>query len=132
MKQLSPACFNAFTNHTIKSVSLIFFALFICFGAAAQVKPATGKGLNKKSITEKPVLAYKIIPAEQNTFGYDILENNRPLVHQPSIPGLPGNKGFNKRLDAEKCALLVISKINRNLMPPTVTRKELDSLKIKF
>ncbi len=132
MKQISPACSNTFTIHAIKSALLIFFASFICFGAAAQVKPATGKGGNKKSIIEKQLLAYKIIPAEQNTFGYDILENNRPLVHQPSIPGLPGNKGFSKKEDAEKCARLVISKINRNLMPPTVTRKELDSLKIKF
>ncbi len=132
MKQIFPAFLSAFTNHAFKSILLIFFAFFICFVAAAQVKPATGKGVNKKSITEKPILAYIIIPAEQNTFGYDILENNRPLVHQPSIPGLPGNKGFIKREDAEKCAKLVIAKINKNIMPPTVTKQEMDSLKIKF
>jgi len=132
MKQISPASFTAFTKHAFTSVLFTLFTLFICVGGTAQVKPATGKGITKKSNTEKPILAYKIIPAEQNTFGYHILENKKPLVHQPSIPGLPGNKGFNKKEDAEKCAKLVIFKINHNLMPPTVTRKELDSLKIKF
>jgi len=37
-----------------------------------------------------------------------------------------------KKDDAEKCARLVIHKINLNIMPPTVTKKELDSLQIKY
>ena len=77
-------------------------------------------------------LSYEIIPAAQNSFGYNILTGNKKLVHQPSIPGLPGNRGFTRKEDAEKCAQLVVNKINNKIMPPTVTRQELDSLKIKL
>ena len=83
----------------------------------------------KKSV---PQLSYQIIPGVQNSFGYDIISGTKKLVHQPSVPGLPGNRGFNSKEDAEKCAKLVITKINNNIMPPTVTRQELDSLKIKL
>ena len=77
-------------------------------------------------------LSYEIIPAAQNSFGYNILSGSKKLVHQPSVPGLPGNRGFRSKEDEEKCAKLVIKKINNNMMPPTVTRQELDSLKIKL
>jgi hypothetical protein len=77
-------------------------------------------------------LSYEIIPAAQNSFGYNIISGTKKLVHQPSVPGLPGNRGFTSKADAEKCAKLVIKKINNNIMPPTVTRQELDSLKIKL
>ena len=83
----------------------------------------------KKSV---PQLSYQIIPGVQNSFGYDIISGTKKLVHQPSVPGLPGNRGFNRKEDAEKCAKLVINKINNNIMPPTVTRQELDSLHIKL
>ncbi|MDO9376547.1 MAG: DUF4907 domain-containing protein [Ferruginibacter sp.] len=77
-------------------------------------------------------LSYEIIPVAQNSFGYNIFSGTKKLVHQPSVPGLPGNKGFMSKADAEKCAQLVLHKINHNIMPPTVTRQELDSLHIKL
>jgi hypothetical protein len=84
------------------------------------------------SIKTGQQLSYEIIPAAQNSFGYNILSGTKKLVHQPSVPGLAGNRGFLKKEDAKKCAQLVINKINNNIMPPTVTRQELDSLKIKL
>ena len=83
----------------------------------------------KKSV---PQLSYEIIPGVQNSFGYDSISGTKKLVHQPSVPGLPGNRGFNSKEDAAKCAKLVINKINNNIMPPTVTRQELDSVNIKL
>jgi len=75
---------------------------------------------------------YRIIPAEGNTYGYEILVKNKLLIHQPNIPGMPGKKGFQRKADAEKVAKLVIKKIQKGMMPPTVEKKELDSLSIKF
>ena len=75
---------------------------------------------------------YRIIPSEGNTYGYDISINDKLLIHQPNIPGMGGNKGFAKKSDAEKVAILVIKKLQEGMMPPTVEKKELDSLKIKF
>ena len=73
----------------------------------------------------------KIIPSAKNTFGYDILIESRPLVqliHQPNIPGLPGNEGFSTKEKAQKVADFVVQKIRRNEMPPIVTIKDLNNM----
>jgi cytochrome c5 len=77
-------------------------------------------------------ITYAIIRAAGNTYGYDIYSNKRMLIHQASIPGLPGNKGFRRKRDAEKTARLVIYKLQKNIMPPTVSRREMDSLSVKY
>jgi hypothetical protein len=86
----------------------------------------------KKKDTANPYrdvnLTYKIIPSENNTYGYEILMDGRLYIHQPTIPGLPGNTGFNDKETAMKVADLVISKIKKNEMPPSVTAEELKKL----
>jgi hypothetical protein len=73
-------------------------------------------------------IATKIIPSVNNTFGYDILLYGRPFVHQPNIPGLPGNEGFATQERAQGVADLVKKKIRNNEMPPTVTIEELNTM----
>ena len=51
-------------------------------------------------------------------------------IHQPSIPGMPGNDGFKTKADAEKVAQLVIKKIKKGEMPPTVTVEEMKKMKV--
>ena len=70
----------------------------------------------------------KIIPSANNTFGYDILVYGRPLVHQPNIPGLPGNEGFTTQERAQTVADFVGKKIKNNEMPPTVGMEDLNTL----
>ena len=73
----------------------------------------------------------KIIPSAKNTFGYDILIESRPLIqliHQPNIPGLPGNEGFTTKERAQTVADFVVQKIRRNEMPPIVTIKDLNNM----
>ena len=83
-----------------------FLTAFVCltmnFAAGAQHKkvPATKNPTNTATATNTS-LSYTIISAEANTFGYDILDNGRKMIHQPSVPGLPGNKGFKTKLEAE-------------------------------
>lgn len=81
-----------------------------------------------------PVLRvnYKIITNTDHSYGYDIFVNRKLLVHQPIIPGKQGVGGFPRKADAQKVAGLVIKKIQKGLMPPTIETKELDSLRIKF
>ncbi|MGD0280140.1 MAG: DUF4907 domain-containing protein [Smithella sp.] len=64
------------------------------------------------------------------TFGYDILMNGKLLVHQPSIPALPGNDGFRTKEQAQRVADFVVKKIRNNEMPPTVTIKDLNSMNV--
>ena len=77
---------------------------------------------------EKADITIQIIPSASNTFGYDILLYKRPLVHQPNIPGLPGNEGFTTKELAQTVAEFVVKKIRNNQMPPRVTMEDLNAL----
>ena len=78
----------------------------------------------------KSDLTYKIIDAANYTFGYDVFTNGRLMVHQTSIPAMPGNEGFKTKEDAAKVAELVMQKIERGEMPPNVSVDELKALKV--
>lgn len=84
---------------------------------------------SKNTITGK--LTYSIFTVSNAQFGYDILQNNKLLIHQPQIPGISGNAGFSSREDAAKVAVLVIDKIKNGIFPPTVAPEELRNLKVK-
>ncbi|HKR05798.1 MAG TPA: DUF4907 domain-containing protein [Bacteroidia bacterium] len=61
-------------------------------------------------------------------FGYDIYMYRSLYVHQPAIPAINGNRGFDNEEDARKTAELVVYKLKNNIMPPSVKVEELDSL----
>ena len=64
----------------------------------------------------------------ENEWGYDVYVDGALLVHQPSIPSLAGNRGFDSEADAQRVAELVVSKIRQNIIPPTVNAEELKRL----
>ena len=66
-----------------------------------------------------------------NGWGYDILKNNKLYIHQTSIPVIQGNVLFADKVSAERTGQLVLKKLQNNKLP-TITKKELDSLKIKL
>jgi hypothetical protein len=61
-------------------------------------------------------------------WGYDVYMNGSMYVHQPHMPAVSGNKGFKSEEDAKRTAELVIYKIKNNIIPPSLTVSELDSL----
>jgi hypothetical protein len=63
-------------------------------------------------------------------YGYNIYIFKSLYVHQPNIPAVNGNRGFTSPADAEKTAGLVAYKIKNNIMPPSLTIQELDSLDV--
>lgn len=73
-------------------------------------------------------LEYKIIELKKNSFGYDIYQDGKMIVHQNSIPAVEGNKGFTTRKKAAKVARLVIIKIKNGEMPPAVTKEEMKKI----
>ena len=75
-------------------------------------------------------LTYTILNSNDNTFGYDIFVDGTRMVHQLNIPGMPGNKGFSTKANAEKVAGFIIEKIRKGEMPPTITPAELIKLKV--
>lgn len=71
---------------------------------------------------------YKVFTSANGTYGYDIFTGPRKLIHQATIPGQPGNKGFTRKNSAGKVATLVMSKLQKNIFPPTVSTAELKQL----
>ena len=75
-------------------------------------------------------LTYKVIDAPKHTYGYDVFADGRLMIHQTSAPALPGNEGFRTKEDATKVALLVIEKIKKGEMPPTISIDEMKKLNV--
>jgi hypothetical protein len=111
------------------AVLFMFFIVACLPGTALAADGPAGKELKQP---ENPYanaeISTKIIPSANHTFGYDILLYKRLLVHQPNIPGLPGNEGFTTEEKARTVADFVVQKIRRNEMPPTVTMEDLKAL----
>lgn len=111
---------------------ILFFLLFICF-FSSNGQSADGKIQMKDSGEEKQLsnaYTYHILQLNNGTWCYDIYKDKKVFIHQKSIPGIPGNDGFKNKSDAEKVARLVIKKLKKGEMPPSITTDELKSLKV--
>ena len=75
-------------------------------------------------------LTYKVIDTPKHTYGYDVFADGRLMIHQTSAPALPGNEGFKTKEDATKVAVLVIEKIKKGEMPPTISIDEMKKLNV--
>jgi hypothetical protein len=64
----------------------------------------------------------------ENGFGYKVSIDGNLYVEQPTIPAIPGNKGFTNKPDAQKTADLAIEKIKQGIIPPTISVEELKNL----
>lgn len=63
-------------------------------------------------------------------WGYNILSAGKPVVYQPTIPGLSGRRGFASEDQAQKAGQYVVSKLEKGQFPPTLTHSELNQLGI--
>ncbi len=123
-----------------KIKSILFFLAFILIKNMNAQSPMIQQPPAPKSEVKFPEstafvnskVTYKIIQAASNTFCYDIFSDGKLLIHQPSVPGIPGNKGFKDKTSAEKVAELVISKIKKGEMPPTVSAEEMKKVKAVY
>ncbi|MCY7409267.1 MAG: DUF4907 domain-containing protein [Chitinophagales bacterium] len=75
-------------------------------------------------------LTYTIIDAPNNTYGYNVYAESRLMIQQTSIPGQPGNEGFKTKKDAITIAILVIDKMKKGEMPPTISIDEMKKLSV--
>jgi hypothetical protein len=122
---------------TVKSLAALI--LFCCMSmtllfAQAPSAPAQPDGSAAKfpeaSAYANTKLTYKIIDAPKHTYGYDVFGDGRLMIHQTSVPALPSNEGFKTKEDATKVALLVIEKIKKGEMPPTISIDEMKKLNV--
>jgi Domain of unknown function (DUF4907) len=92
--------------------------------------PAQKTGINNPQ--SKPDSLSYIIISNNKEYGYDIFRSGKLLIHQPHIPGLHGQHGFENKIDAEKVALRVISKLMKGIFPPAISEEEMKDLGIKI
>ncbi len=86
----------------------------------SQAQPVNEKAkIEIKTFTNDPVLG---------GFGYDVYLDGKLYVHQPHVPAVAGNKGFSSAENARLTGEYVGYKIKHNIMPPSVSPHELDSL----
>ena len=78
-----------------------------------------------REIAAKTSFSYYVIQSEGVGFGYCILADGHVYIWQNTIPGIPGNQGFESVEKAERCAGLVIQKIKDGESPPTITEEDL-------
>lgn len=77
-------------------------------------------------------VSFKVFQNADSTWGYDIIKNEKKLIHQPHIPTVQGRVGFKTGQDAGAVANLVTYKVKNNIMPPSVSVAEMDSLGVNY
>ena len=95
------------------------------------VKDTTKPKINPYAKAEIEIRVYKndtVKNSNLHGYGYDIYIFKSLNVHQPHIPAINGNRGFDTEVQAHKAAEFIVYKIRNNIMPPSVTPAELDSL----
>lgn len=102
------------TKHSVIviGVAIIISVLILIFG-----------GPKKKYPEKSEKLSYNTFYIKSG-WGYDIIMNNRTIIHQELIPALTVQRGFEKKEDAEKAAQLVIQKI-KNRQSPALSKNEI-------
>jgi len=116
---------------------LSLLLLFSCSNSAEHVNSSiennTSKSENLEQ-TKESNFSIQVYPIDSlnpsSGFGYNILIDGAIFIHQNNIPSIPGNMSFSSKENAEKVANLVLGKLKNNIMPPSVSSNELDSLKV--
>lgn len=71
--------------------------------------------------------AYSVRPfASPTGWGYDILRGDAPLIHQPTRPGVAGQRGFADEAQARRVGERVLTKLRQGQFPPTLRPDEVE------
>jgi hypothetical protein len=98
---------------------------------APVAQPATS--YNPYSKSEITLEIYRVDSIDNHGirgWGYNVLVDGKIYIHQPTVPAIMGNNGFSSEEKARRAGAFVISKIQNNIIPPSVTPEELDSLEV--
>ncbi|MDA7803316.1 DUF4907 domain-containing protein [Crocinitomix sp.] len=98
---------------------LFLLFLFACSGNNAENEPI---------IPQNTTYKVEAIQNGASDWGYQILKDNQLFINQPHIPAVSGNTGFASKEKAIITGNYIIEKLEKGIMPPTISRAELDSL----
>ena len=112
------------------AITILFCATALIQNAVAQTGSSNPDAPPSSTYKTLDDFAFKLIPVANNTWGYQIIVSKRLMIHQRTIPGVPGNEGFKSKEAAEKVAKLVIEKIRSGMIPPAVSLDEMKNLNV--
>src|SRR6185437_4959538 len=123
----------AINIYSVGYLVIISFLLSCSHPKIKDSKPDTKETRQMPEIKSQKVelRTYQNMNGKTNGWGYDIYVDSQLYVHQPHIPAFSGERGFKTEEQAIKVGGLVMQKIKDNIIPPTVSKEELDSLKIE-
>lgn len=93
-----------------KKTKFIFFAVFgiaFYYVFGMQNEPLAGKVL--------PDYTVEVIEVDSNKYGYQIKQDERVLIMQPFVPGIPGKWYFEFPEDAIEVGKLVIKRLEAGI-----------------
>lgn len=70
--------------------------------------------------------------ATASGWGYNILNNGKLYIHQPTVPGQSGTAGFTSQEQARRVGERMASKLQQTKALPTLTNDELRQLGVKI
>lgn len=83
--------------------------------------------------TEQSGIKFRLETYEYDSgWAYDIMVDGKKLIAQKHIPVIEGNQKFVSQKDAYNCGKLMIIKLIKGEMPPSITNKDLIELNIKY
>ena len=110
------------TFYIIFILQIIFFTFFL----SCKNTSNSGNEINSDNID---TLTTRVFECEAGGWGYEIIINGKPHIHQEVIPAISGRFTFSTSEDAYKTAVYAIEIMLRdNTSFPTMSFKELDSL----
>lgn len=115
----------------IKYLFLFGFLLFSCNKETKEIDKIENKKVTpQEAVTQLgETYGYNVIKNPDNSFGYQIYKDGTKVIKQEYIPAIPGNHGFETEKQAKSLAELVIKKLENQIMPPTVSVEEVDSIR---
>lgn len=117
-------------NIKVLVLLICFGSIMVCsYGQAPQSSAAQQPAFPSANAYANANITSKIIPSEGHTWGYDIYVEGKRFIHQLSKPGLPGNGGFATKAQAQKVADIIIQKLKKGQMPPSVSVEEMKQVK---
>lgn len=96
-----------------------------------QINQHEDKATSKPTSKQSAFVAKPFYEPETG-WGYDIFEGEKLMVHQPHIPAIQGNIGFESADQAINVANKVIEKMEAGVMPPSLSIPELKQLGVNI
>ncbi len=109
----------------MKKFCFLFFMIIFLLSCGSEQSQKT---TDQQTVSEGlDTITTRVIPIEDG-WGYEVLINNKVYVNQTIIPAISGKYAFGEYQDARKTAAFVVQQMMQNVIPPTVSVEELDSL----